>query len=262
MKITLNGVSLNYEVDGPDGAPWVTFSNSLATNISLWDDQVAELKRDFRILRYDKRGHGGSDPAPGPYSFDMLVGDVLRLWDALDIQTSHFVGLSIGGMTAQGLALEHADRLGKVVISNSRADMPPDAVEAWEQRIQQATEVGMDGMAEPTVERWCSKSFLEANTPALDKMRDMVRSTSLEGYVGCGRALQTLDYVSRLGEITSPTLFIAGQDDIGTPADNMHKMHETVAGSQFVELAPAGHISNYEQPERYNAALREFLTAS
>ncbi len=107
MKVTSNGISFNCEIDGPEGAPWITFSNSLCTNVTMWDDQVAALKDDFRLLRYDKRGHGGTDAPEGPYSFDMLVDDVVGLWDALDIEKSHFVGLSMGGMTALGLALDH-----------------------------------------------------------------------------------------------------------------------------------------------------------
>ena len=117
MKVTANGVALNCEIEGREGAPWLTFSNSLATNLHMWDDQAAALAEDFRILRYDKRGHGRSDVPAGAYDFPMLVGDVIGLWDVLGIEKSHFVGLSIGGMTAMGLALDHADRLDSIVIS-------------------------------------------------------------------------------------------------------------------------------------------------
>lgn len=262
MKVDVDGVSFNCQVEGPEGAPWITFSNSLATNLSMWDDQAAALSNEFRILRYDKRGHGGSDAPEGPYSFDMLVGDVVGLWDALGIDKSHFVGLSIGGMTALGLALGHADRLQSIVVSNSRADAPQEFRDAWDQRIAAAEQNGMAGLADATVQRWCSPSFLEAGPPALERLRSMVASTSLTGFVGCARAIQGLNYHPRLGEIAVPTLFIAGREDGATPADNMRRMHADVPGSRFVELSPAGHISNVEQPEGHTAAIREFLASA
>ena len=259
MKVTVNGVGLNCEIEGSEGAPWVTFSNSLATNLHMWDAQAEALKSDFRILRYDKRGHGGSDAPEGPYTFDMLVADVIGLWNELGIEKSHFVGLSIGGMTAMGLGIEHPDRLDSMVISNSRADMPPADAEAWNGRIDVAEAKGMDMLAGMTVERWCSKVFYEAGSPALDKLRDMVATTSLAGYVGCARALQTLAYEPRLHEISARTLFIAGADDIGTPADNMRRISTMIPGTEVVELSPAGHISSMEQPEAYNATLKQFF---
>ena len=260
MKVDVNGVSLNCEVEGPEGAPWITFSNSLATNLTMWDNQAAAFKDEYRILRYDKRGHGGSDAPEGPYSFDDLVGDVIGLWDALGVETSHFVGLSIGGMTAIGLGLEHPRRLGKVVVSNSRADSPDAFRDAWDERIAVVERDGMEALAEPTVERWCSKAFYASGSPDLAKLRDMVATTSATGFIGCARALQNLNYHHRLGELDLPVLFISGEEDTGTPADNMETMTAAVPGSRHVRL-PAGHISAMEQPEAHTAALREFLTS-
>lgn len=259
MKVTANGIAFNCEIDGPEGAPWLTFSNSLATDLRMWDGQAEALKSDFRILRYDKRGHGRSEAVDGPYSFDMLVDDVIGLWNALDIGKSHFVGLSIGGMTGMGLGIDHADRLRSLVISNSRGDMPAADHEAWDGRIAFAIENGLAALAGPTVERWCSKPFFQSGSPALETLRDMVAGTSLAGYVGCARALQTLAFDARLGEIPVPTLFIAGADDMGTPADNMRRISAMVSGAEFLELSPAGHISNMEQPEAFNAALKRFF---
>lgn len=261
MKITVDGVGINCEIEGRDGAPWVTFSNSLATDLTMWDDQAAALADDYRVLRYDKRGHGGSDPVEGPYDWDMLVGDVVGLWDALDIETSHFVGLSMGGMTAFGLALDHPGRLRGVVASNTRADAPPAFRDAWDERIAAVEAGGMAALAGPTVERWSSDSFFASGSPVLERLREMVRTTSVAGFTGCARALQGLDYEPRLGEIDSPMLFIAGKDDGATPSDNMRRLHGMVPGSQFLELSPAGHLSNIEQPEAYNVALRDFLAA-
>ncbi len=260
MKVTANGVSFNCEIDGPDGAPWITFSNSLATNVSMWDDQVEALKRDYRLLRYDKRGHGATEAVEGPYDFDMLVADVVGLWDALDIEKSHFVGLSMGGMTALGLALVHAGRLDGVVISNARADAPPEFRDAWDQRVELVERNGMAALAAPTVERWCSAGFHQSGSAKLDAMRAMVSATSPAGFIGCARALQGLDYHRRLGDIEGVrALFVAGAEDIATPADNMRLMHQELDGSGFVEIPSAGHLSNMEQPEAYTEILRGFL---
>jgi 3-oxoadipate enol-lactonase len=261
QKITANGVSFNCAIDGPEGAPWITFSNSLATNISMWDAQVEALKGDYRMLRYDKRGHGGTEAVEGPYNWDMLVGDVVALWDELNIEKSHFVGLSMGGMTAFGLAQDHADRLLGTVASNTRADAPPAFRDGWDGRIATAQENGMAAMAGPTVERWCSDEFLASGSPTLDKMKEMVASTSVIGFAGCGYALKELNFQDRLGEINTPMLFIGGKEDGATPSENMKLIHQQVAGSKFMELSPAGHLSNLEQPEAYSAALRDYLGA-
>lgn len=259
QKITANGVSFNCAIDGPEGAPWITFSNSLATNLTMWEPQIEALKDDYRMLRYDKRGHGDTEAVEGPYNWDMLVGDVVALWDALNIEKSHFVGLSMGGMTAFGLAQDHADRLIGTVATNTRADAPPVFRDAWDGRIATVEENGMGPMADPTVERWCSDQFLASGSPTLDKMKQMVASTSVAGFVGCAHALKELNFQDRLGEIDTPMLFIAGKEDMATPSDNMKLIQQQVAGSKFVELSPAGHLSNMEQPEAYSAALRDFF---
>ena len=259
MKVTANGVALNCEIEGKEGAPWLTFSNSLATNLHMWDAQAAALADDFRILRYDKRGHGESDVPEGPYDFSMLVGDVIGLWDALGIGQSHFVGLSIGGMTAMGLGLRHADRLSSMVISNAIAEAPAPFVAAWDDRIAIVEEKGMQALAAPTVERWSSDEFFNSGTPVLDDLRAMVSATPAGGFIGCARALQGLDFEKSLGEIRVPTLFIAGKEDGATPASTMSRIARMVEGARYVELSPAGHLSNIEQPEGYTAALRDFL---
>ena len=259
MKVTANGVALNCEIEGKEGAPWLTFSNSLATNLHMWDAQAAALADDFRILRYDKRGHGESDVPEGPYDFSMLVGDVIGLWDVLGIGQSHFVGLSIGGMTAMGLGLRHADRLSSMVISNAIAEAPAPFVAAWDDRIAIVEEKGMQALAAPTVERWSSDEFFNSGTPVLDDLRAMVSATPAGGFIGCARALQGLDFEKSLGEIRVPTLFIAGKEDGATPASTMSRIARMVEGARYVELSPAGHLSNIEQPEGYTAALRDFL---
>ena len=259
MKVTANGTEFGCEVEGREGAPWVTFSNSLATDLSMWDDQVAALESDFRILRYDKRGHGASEEVRAPYALDDLVGDVVAIWDALGVRRSHFVGLSIGGRIGLRLAIDYPERLLSAVISNTRADVPNPIRKLWEARIDTAQREGMGGLANTTVERWCSPSFFATDTAVLEKMRAMVRATSVEGYIRGARALMDHDDRARLGDIGVTCLFIAGRDDTSAAPDSMRAMSEAVRDACFVELSPAGHIANMEQPGAYNEALRPFL---
>lgn len=257
MKATVNGVSLNYQIDGKEGAPWLTFSNSLATTLNMWDDQVEALKDQFHILRYDKRGHGDSEVVKGPYTLEQLAGDVLGLWDHLGITKSHFVGLSIGGMTAHVLALNNADRLDRLVICDSSSHAEPEFNKSWDDRIAVAEEKGIPALVEPTLTRWCAPGFVDNNKDRADKMRGMILKTSVEGYAGCGRAIQKLAFKARLGEFKTPTLLIVGKQDV--LYQDMLAMKDLIPGADFVELEPAGHISNFEQPDAFNKALTSFL---
>ncbi len=260
-KVAANGIAINYRIDGREGAPWVTFSNSLATNLSLWNAQAEILAPEFRILRYDQRGHGGTDAPEGGYSFDLLVADVVALWDALDIERSHFVGLSMGGTTGLGLALDHPDRLISLIACDFRCDAPAEFVAAWEPRIELARTKGMDALADPTTERWFNEDFRNARPDIVDRVKEMIRATPAAGFIGCAIALQNTGYRDRLGEIGVPTLFIAGAQDVAAPADYIDELHRTVPGSQYAFIDPAGHISNIENPEQFNHALSHYLAA-
>jgi len=260
MKAKVNGVEINYEVSGNPDKPWLTFSNSLATNLHMWDEQAKLLANDFRILRYDKRGHGDSEPVAGAYSFDDLIADVVGLWDHLGIDQTHFVGLSIGGMTVQGIMLKHADRLKSVVIANSMGKVAEEFVSAWQDRINLSHEKGMDPLIQPTMERWFTEGFRNQGTPEAQAIADMIASTSVNGYAGCAAAIQNLNYLDSLGQISGiPVLFIAGAQDAGTPPAGMEAMHANMLGSEYVLLDPAAHISNVERPDAFNAALTGFL---
>lgn len=260
MRVPANGISLNYEVEGSEDAPWVTFSNSLAADLTMWDDQADHFKDRYRVLRYDTRGHGRSEPTQGPYSIEMLANDVLGLWEALGIKNSHFVGLSLGGMTAQCLALKHPDRLLSVAICDSRADCPEGYRSNWHQRIPEVEKNGMDPLVEPTLQRWFTDACRDAQPEMMDKVRDMVRSTTSLGYVGCAHAILGLDYLSQLNNVNLPTIFIVGAQDGGTPPEASQAMHKEVAGSQYVEIDPAAHVSNMENSKAFNKALDDFLS--
>ena len=260
MKITANNVSLNYEVDGPEGAPWMTFSNSLAADLSMWDPQVSHFKDRYRILRYDTRGHGKSEPISGAYTLDMLANDVVELWNALGINKSHFIGLSLGGMTAQSLALQYPERMHSIAICDSRADCPEGYRSNWHQRIPEVEKKGMEPLVEPTLQRWFTDGCRSAEPEMMDRVRAMIRSTSSFGYIGCAHAILGLDYLSRLKAITLPAIFIVGAQDGGTPPEAAQAMHKEVTGSQYMEIDPAAHVSNMENPVAFNKTLDDFLS--
>jgi len=258
MKVTANGISLNVEIEGKEGAPWLTFSNSLATDLSMWNAQAEALKDRFRILRYDKRGHGKSQVVPGPYHITDLVADVIGIWDAVEVKRSHFVGLSIGGMTALGLGLDHADRVISIVPCDCRADSPPEFRDSWGPRIAIAEgKEGTAGLVPATLERWFSPETRRTQPARMEYVRKMITETSVAGYVGCGRALQNLPYLPRVPEIKVPTLFIAGTTDV--MLEPTRDLHRRLPGSCFVEIGPAGHLCNLDQPDLFSAALGAFL---
>ena len=259
--VTANGITIHYELAGPEGAPWITFSNSLATNLSMWDEQAALLEDEWRVLRYDQRGHGGTPATAPPYTFDMLVADVVGLWDALGVRRSVFCGLSMGGTTGLGLAIEHSDRLSAYIGCDLRYESLPAFTKAWDERIAMAKEKGMDGMAMPTATRWFTEAFVSdpANKSVIEKVCGMIRTTSLDGFIGCANALQNIGYGDRLTRINVPTLFISGEHDPAANPAVMGPMTEAVAGSRLAVIPDAGHISNMENPPAFNAALTAFL---
>jgi 3-oxoadipate enol-lactonase len=260
MQIKANGITFNYRIDGDRGAPFVMLSNSLATDVTMWDAQAAALASSFQVLRYDQRGHGKTEAPAGRYTFDLLIEDAIALMDALGIARTHFVGLSMGGVTAMGLAQRHSDRLDRVVICDSPCASTPATAAQWEERIAIAQKDGMEPLVEITVGRWFPPDVVAANPPYLDRVREMVRTTPVNGFVGCAAALADHDLRSTAGTVTRPVLFVVGEKDGGTPAIT-RQMHQAVAGSKFVELPGAGHISNLDQPELFTRSVRDFLIA-
>ena len=258
MKTKANGININYQVDGPDGAPWLVFSNSLATNLAMWDDQARELKQAYRVLRYDQRGHGGTDTPAGRYSFATLLADAVALMDALGIKKAHFAGLSMGGATALGLAETNPNRLDRVVVCDSPCQSTPTSTQQWEERIAVAQKQGIEALVEPTVTRWFPPETIAANPPHIDKVRGMVRSTPVNGFIGCAAALADHDYASAVATVTRPVLFMAGEKDGVTPVA-MRKLCTALPGSRYVELPGAGHISNMDQPKAFTEIVRDFL---
>ncbi|MGC2123432.1 MAG: alpha/beta fold hydrolase [Xanthobacteraceae bacterium] len=260
MKVKANGITINYQIDGPDSAPCLVFSNSLATSLAMWDEQAAALKNSYRVLRYDQRGHGATDAPAGRYSYDTLLADALGLLDALAIKKAHFAGLSMGGATALGLAERHPERFDRIIVCDSPCQSTPQSSQQWAERIVIAQKQGIDALVELTVSRWVPPEIVAKNPPHVDKIRAMIRDTPVNGFIGCAAALADHDYASAVATVTRPALFLVGEKDAPAPA--MRKLNEKLPGSRYVEIPGAGHISNMDRPAEFNRAIREFLAAS
>jgi 3-oxoadipate enol-lactonase len=252
MKTTANGISMHYTFDGPKGAPLVTMSNSLASNLSMWDPQIPALTSRYRVLRYDTRGHGGTDAPAGPYSLEELTEDLRALLQALGISRTHFVGLSMGGMIGQMMALKYPQMLQSVVLCDTMSRVPTEAKPLWDERIHMAETRGMEPLVESTIARWFTEPFRQQGAPVLDQVRTMIRTTPTRGYAA-------LNLTDRLKEITLPTQIIVGEDDPGTPVSASRTIHEQIKGSELVILKSAAHLSNLEQAAAFNQALTAFL---
>ncbi|MBM7066492.1 3-oxoadipate enol-lactonase [Actibacterium sp. 188UL27-1] len=256
MKLAqFDDIALHYREDGdPDGAPLV-FANSLGTDLRIWDQVVARLPGGLRIIRFDKRGHGLSDVPPAPYSMGALVGDTERLLDLLAVKDCVLVGLSIGGMIAQGLAVKRMDLMRGMVLSNTGAKI--GTAEIWDQRVQGIRDGGIEGLADAVMERWFSDAFRA--TPDMRLWRNMLTSQADEGYIGCSQAISGTDFYTPTSGLRLPTLGIAGNEDGSTPPDMVRETAGLVPGSRFELIRGAGHIPCVEKPDEYAALLTGFL---
>ena len=256
-----NNNFLNVEVTGSLDLPKIIFSNSLGSDLRMWNPQVEAMKDKYCIIRYDKRGHGKSSPAQGPYSFDMLENDVIKIMDNLEVEKANFVGLSMGGMTSLGLALKHQNRFDKFVCCAARADMPPPMQDGWNQRIAVVKESDTAGVVNGSLERWYSEKFTNnpANTDIINLSKDMITNTSKEGYIGSCEAIKKLDYLKELSTINREILYISGEIDMGAPAMAMEEMHHLTPNSKYECISGAAHILNIECAEEVNNIILEFL---
>jgi 3-oxoadipate enol-lactonase len=259
MRVQANGVSLHYKLDGTAGRPVVTLSHSLATRLEMWEPQVAALAEHFQILRYDMRGHGASEVPAGPYSMEMLSDDVIGLWNALGIRRSHFVGLSIGGMIGQTLALNHSDRLAGLVLCSTTSGVPAHGRPMWDDRIRQVEESGMEPQVDGMLQRWLLEEFRRSQPDVVGQIAGMIRATPVPGFIGCSRAIQSFDVTERLGAITAPTLLMPGEKDPGTLPAFSETIHRLVPGSRLAVVPDSAHLSNIEQPEFVAQTILDFL---
>lgn len=250
----------HYRISGPEGGAPLVLSHGLATNLHMWDPVLPALEQEFRVIRYDARGHGVTPSAGAACTLHDLQSDVIALLDHLDIARAHFAGLSMGGMVGMGLGLDHADRLLGLVVCDARADAPEAYRSSWDDRIARIKAGGLEVLVEPTLDRWFTEAF-KSDSQGMAWMRAMVRTTSVEGFVCCARALQGLDYKRRLGEMRVPTLYLVGDQDAGAPPGVMRDMHRLTPGSTFIAISHAGHISAVEQPTAVAEAILGFLKA-
>jgi len=259
MKIKANGIDMNCELSGKEEAEVAVLSHSLASSLLIWRPQMDLLRRRFRVLAYDTRGHGQTEATPPPYTLAQLGEDAVALLDALGIDTVHWVGLSMGGMIGQCIALNHPERLRSLSLCDTAAVIPGEADPIWQERIDLARKEGMSPLVQSTLERWFTPPFLALNPPMVNAIRGYIQATPVDGYIGCSEAIRRLDYLDRLSEIKVPTLIMVGEDDPGTPVEASRAMHARIRQSKLVVLPSAAHLSNIEQSEAFNHALMDFL---
>lgn len=251
----LGDVALHYRVDGPDDAPAVVFANSLGTDFRLWDDVLPLLPQGLRYVRYDKRGHGLSSCPPGPYAMGALVRDAERLLDHLNVRDCVFVGLSIGGLIAQGLAVKRLDQVRAMVLSNTAAKI--GTAQMWQDRIDAIKAGGVESLADGIIDRWFAKPFV-ASGAALP-WRNMLARTPAEGYAGCCAAIAGTDFYTPTSGLGLPTLGIAGTEDGSSPPDLVRETVDLIKGSRFALIRGAGHLPCVEKPAEFAALLTQFL---
>ncbi|MFD2642271.1 3-oxoadipate enol-lactonase [Pseudomonas japonica] len=252
---------LNYQLDGPEDAPVLVLSNSLGTDLRMWDTQVPAFAAHFRVLRYDTRGHGGSLVSEGPYSIEQLGRDVLSLLDALQIDKAHFCGLSMGGLIGQWLGINAPERLNRLIVCNTAAKIA--SPEVWNPRIETVLrdrEAAMVGLRDASIARWFTPAYSEANPESAKRITDMLAATSPDGYAANCAAVRDADFRDQLGEIKAPLLVISGAADAVTPPAGGLFIQERVAGAEYAEFQ-AAHLSNVEVGEPFSRRVLDFLLA-
>lgn len=251
-----DGCPINVEVSGPDDAPALMLSNSLGTDLHMWDDQTAAFARHFRLIRYDRRGHGKSGAPKGPYSFDRFGRDILAVLDALGVKKTNWCGVSMGGMDGQWLGANAPERVEKLVLANTHyhyADKAP-----WAERLRYLEQHQLSDMVAANMERWLTKRFRERAPATIERMTKMFVATDHAGYMACVAAVRDIDFRASNSRIAAPTLVIVGTQDPATPPAAGEAIARAIPGARLVALE-AAHISNVEQPEAFSKAVLDFL---
>lgn len=258
-SVKLADCELNYRLDGPADAPVLVLSNSLGTQLAMWDAQLPAFTEHFRVLRYDTRGHGSSPVTPGPYSIEQLSRDVLAMVDALGIDRFAFCGLSMGGLIGQWLGINAGARLTRLVVCNTGAKIGTD--EVWNDRIDTVLEGGqqaMRDMRDSSISRWFTPGFAERRPEQVTQLTEMIASTSPEAYAASCGAVRDADFSEQLGDIVVPTLIVCGSHDPVTTPEHGRFMQARIAGAQLIELQ-AAHLSNVEQGDGFTQPVLAFL---
>lgn len=257
--IRANGIDICYDIQGE--GPCLILSHSLATDLSMWDDQMAALTPHFRVLRFDTRGHGGTSAPDGAYDFAWLTADVLWLMERLGIGRAHFCGISLGGMIAQHVALAAPEKIDRLVLVSTTSAYGPEARALWAERIAAVRTGGMAPLVAPTLERWFTAPYRAARPEVMARVGAMIAATPAAGYIGCGQAIPLMDTTARLAQLRCPALVIAGADDAGMPPAMGRRIADHLPGARLKVIESAAHLCNIEQKDSFNSSLLEFLLA-
>ncbi|MXP22725.1 3-oxoadipate enol-lactonase [Gordonia sp. HNM0687] len=253
----MSAVEVEHVVTGRADGPVVVLSNSLGATYRMWDAQLAALEERFRVVRYNTRGHGASPVPAGPYTIDDLADDVVALLDRLGVARAHLIGLSLGGMTAMRLAVRNPERVDRLALLCTGAQLTPSS--AWTDRADTVRAQGTGAVAEAVVQRWFTPAYLAANPDSRHHHEAMIAATSADGYAGCCEAIAVMDQRDDLATITAPTLAVAGADDPATPPPKLAEIAENVKDGRLLVVEHAAHLANAEQPEIITPALIEHL---
>jgi len=257
MKARTNGIDTHYTITGE--GPWLVFSHSLACNVSMWEPQVKELSKRYKVLCYDTRGHGQSSAPEGAYTLDQLADDAKALLDAAGVKSCHWVGLSMGGMIGQTFQLKYPGIFKTMTLADTTSRYPAELQSTWTARIETASSKGMEPIVQPTLERWFTEPYRKSGAPVVGHIAQAIRATPVPGFVGCCHAIPKINVSARLKEVKIPSLVIVGEQDPGTPVSMAREIHENLPGSELVIIPSAAHLSNLEQPDVFNKALSGFL---
>ena len=257
MRFKTNGIELNCVIEGE--GPWLTLSHSLACNLTMWEPQMQVLTKNFKVLRFDTRGHGASSAPEGAYTLEQMADDVHGLFAELGIKRTHWMGLSMGGMIGETYALKYPGVFQSMVLADTTSRRPPNAEQMWGERVRMAREQGMEALVEGTLSRWFTEPYRQTHPQVMERIGNDIRSTPVAGFAGCCDAISKIDVLDRLQEIDCPALVIVGDQDHGTPPEMARQIHAKLRGSELLIIPSAAHLSNVEQPVVFNQAVTRFL---
>ena len=255
--IVHEGEAFNVRIDGPDGAPVLLLSNSLSSDLSMWEDQIPAWSQRFRVVRYDQRGHGKSTVSPTPYSIAQLGRDSIGIMDALGIAKTHWCGLSLGGMVGMWVLTHARERIDKAVLANTASHMGPPNL--WNERIRTAERGGMSALVGPTIDRWFPEHFRKKAPDTIERMRAMILRTPVIGYQGCCSAIRDMDQRETIKDIVNPVLVVIGSRDPATSPADGELIANAIRGAETARL-DAAHISNVEQPSAFTEIVTKYLS--
>jgi 3-oxoadipate enol-lactonase len=258
MLVRTRGFPLHVQVDGPETAPVLMLSNSLCTDLRMWDDQIPVWSERYRVIRYDRRGHGRSGVPPGPYTVDDFGQDALAIMDAVGVERVNWCGLSMGGMVGQWLGAHAPDRINALIMSNTHSYYADKKV--WDERMALAQDVGMAQAAEAAMKRWFTPDAMARRPDKVSLIQDMFATTDLGGYLACCAAIRNMDMRPTHPRIKAPTLVIVGLQDPATPPEAGEAVQKAIKGARLATI-DASHLSNIGQPKIYADLVLDFLKA-